>query len=117
MSGLLEVWLDSDLSAPCQVNGWRLAPAFDVNPNIDKADHVLNIDDSDNRPGVELTLSTATFYGLPEERALNVVEEVAAAVDRWRNVAQRQHISRADVELTAAAFNAHSEFRKSRRRV
>ncbi|WZB63171.1 HipA domain-containing protein [Achromobacter xylosoxidans] len=28
--------------------GWCLAPAFDVNPNIDKAEHVLNIDDVDN---------------------------------------------------------------------
>jgi len=32
--------------------GWRLAPAFDVNPNIDKAEHVLNIDDMDNRPSL-----------------------------------------------------------------
>src|SRR3546814_3494210 len=30
--------------------GWTLAPAFDVNPSIDKAEHVLNIDDVDNRP-------------------------------------------------------------------
>jgi serine/threonine-protein kinase HipA len=44
--------------------GWRLAPAFDVNPNIDKAEHVLNIDDMDNRPDLQTALSTAAFYGL-----------------------------------------------------
>jgi len=41
--------------------GWRLAPAFDVNPNIDKAEHVLNIDDADNRPSLATVLSTAAF--------------------------------------------------------
>ena len=44
--------------------GWRLAPAFDVNPNIDKAEHVLNIDDVDNRPNLQMVLGTAAFYGL-----------------------------------------------------
>ncbi len=43
--------------------GWRLAPAFDVNPNIDKAEHVLNIDDADNRPSLQTVLTTAAFTG------------------------------------------------------
>ena len=33
--------------------GWRLAPAFDVNPNVDKADHVLNIDDTDTAQALQ----------------------------------------------------------------
>ena len=50
--------------------GWRLAPAFDMNPDADKADHVLNIDDTDNRPDLETVLATAPFYGLDAARAL-----------------------------------------------
>jgi len=91
--------------------GWRLAPAFDVNPNIDKAEHVLNIDDVDNRPSLETVLTTAIFYGLSEERGRQIVEEVATAVDGWEDLARTAGIARGDVELTAGAFSAHAEYR------
>ena len=92
-------------------NGWRLAQAFDVNPNIDKAEHVLNIDDSDNRPSLQTVLTTAAFYGQSPERGKQIVEEVSSAVDGWRDAARKVGIARGDVELTAAAFSAHAEYR------
>lgn len=92
--------------------GWRLAPAFDVNPNIDKAEHVLNIDDVDNRPSLEMVLGTAAFYGLGDGLARKVVEEVAAAVDGWQDAARKAGIARADIDLTAGAFSAHAQFRE-----
>ena len=95
--------------------GWRLAPAFDVNPNIDKAEHVLNIDDTDNRPNLETVLTTAAFYGLTEERGKQIVEEVASAVDGWEDAARQAGIARADVELTAGALSAHAEYRSATR--
>lgn len=95
-------------------NGWWLAPAFDVNPNIDKAEHVLNIDDADSRPSLETVLTTAQFYGLSADRAKQVVEEVASAVDSWRDAARKAGIAAGDVELTAGAFSAHSEYRALR---
>jgi len=91
--------------------GWRLAPAFDVNPNIDKAEHVLNIDDVDNRPSLETVLGTAAFYGLGDGPARQAVEEVAAAVDGWQGAARRAGISGADIDLTVGAFSAHAQFR------
>lgn len=93
--------------------GWRLAPAFDVNPNIDKAEHVLNIDDGDNRPSLVTVLASAEFYGLKPERAREVVEEVATAVDGWQDAASKAGIARADVALTEGAFSAHAEYRRS----
>lgn len=92
-------------------SGWRLSPAFDLNPNIDKAEHVLNIDDMDNRPSLQTVLDTAVFYGLGQARARQVVEEVASAIDGWRTTARRLGISGADIELMAAAFSAHAAFR------
>ena len=38
--------------------GWRLAPAFDLNPSRERADHVPNIDESDNRPSLATERST-----------------------------------------------------------
>lgn len=95
--------------------GWRLAPAFDVNPNIDKAEHVLNIDDVDNRPSLQTVLATAVFYGLTEERGQQIIEEVASAVDGWEDLAKRVGIARSDVELTVGAFSAHAEYRSAAR--
>ena len=88
--------------------GWRLAPAFDVNPNIDKAEHFLNIDDTDNRPSLDTVLSTAEFYGLMPDRAKRVVNEIANIVGNWQDAAQRAGIAAGDVEITATAFSAHS---------
>lgn len=93
-------------------SGWRLAPAFDVNPNVDKGEHVLNIDDTDNRPSLAAVTSTAAFYGLSDADARRIVEEVATAVDDWREVARATGITRADIEGTAGAFSAHTQYRK-----
>jgi serine/threonine-protein kinase HipA len=91
--------------------GWRLAPAFDVNPNVDKAEHVLNIDDVDNRPSLAAVSSTAAYYGLTQDRGNALIEEVLTAVDDWRAQARRERIAAADIEVTAAAFSAHAESR------
>lgn len=87
--------------------GWRLAPAFDVNPNIDKAEHVLNIDDVDNRPSLETVLSTAAFYGLDDLQARQIVDKIVMLVDRWQDAAHRMRISSADIALTTGAFSAN----------
>ena len=87
-------------------NGWRLAPAFDLNPNIDKADHVLNIDHTDNRPNLQTVLDTAGFYGLGTQRAQQIVEKVCQAVAGWRTAAQQLGMGAADRELMALAFSA-----------
>lgn len=92
-------------------SGWRLAPAFDVNPNIDKADHVLNIDDSDNRPNLHTVHATAAFYGIHPTESQSIIDTVTNVVDRWRNTALQCGIARADIEVTAAAFSAHQHFR------
>lgn len=87
-------------------SGWRLSPAFDMNPSIDKADHVLNIDDTDNRPDLQTVLSTAAFYGLNASAAKTIVLEVVKAVGQWREIAERLHIGRGDILLMEGAFQA-----------
>ena len=86
--------------------GWRLSPAFDMNPSIDKADHVLNIDDIDNRPTLQTVLSTASFYGLELPLGTAIVREVVQAVGHWREVAASLQLGRGDILLMEAAFQA-----------
>jgi serine/threonine-protein kinase HipA len=89
--------------------GWRLSPAFDVNPNIDKANHVLNIDDVDNRPSLGTVLATAAFYRLTPQQAKEVIGDVVNVVSDWKSVARRARIAAADIELSASAFMAYEE--------
>lgn len=91
--------------------GWRLAKAFDVNPNIHRSEHVLRIDDQHHRASLALVKTTAAFYGVSDARADAIIEEVAAVLDTWREVAARYRIRQADIDLTANAFSAHREFR------
>ena len=90
-------------------DGWRLSPAFDVNPNTDKDDHVLNLDDADNQPSLDTVLGTAAFYGLSTQRAQIILGDVVRVVDGWRASARRLGISSADIDLTEVAFSAHTE--------
>lgn len=84
--------------------GWRLAPAFDLNPNTDRADHVLNIDESDNRPSLATVIETSEWYVGSKDRGRAIITEILHATRRWRQAAQALKIARADVELTATAF-------------
>ena len=86
--------------------GWRLAPAFDLNPSTERADHVLNIDESDNRPSLPTVIETSEWYVGSKDRGRRIVTEVLHETRRWRQAAQALRIARADIELTATAFAA-----------
>jgi serine/threonine-protein kinase HipA len=84
--------------------GWRLSPAFDINPNPDQADHVLNLDESDNRPNLTTVIDTSEWYRLSKDRGAQIVNEILAVTRTWRKAAATAGIAKADIELTAAAF-------------
>lgn len=85
-------------------DGWRLAPAYDLNPNIDRAHHQLAIDTSDPTPDVSLALATAEFYGLSAGQAGEILQRVRHAAGQWRAMAMTHRLSRAEIELLAQAF-------------
>jgi serine/threonine-protein kinase HipA len=84
--------------------GWRLAPAFDLNPNIEKADHVLNLDESDNRPSLRTVVETSEWYVGSRDRGAAIVAGVLRETRQWRQAAKELGIARGDIELTSAAF-------------
>lgn len=84
--------------------GWRLAPAFDLNPNIDKADHVLMIDDREHHPSLDAVRATASLYELKADEAGAIIKEVATVVATWRNTARRFGLAAADIVQMEGAF-------------
>ena len=79
-------------------------------PASRRADHVLNIDESDNRPSLATVIETSEWYVGSKDRGRAIVAEVLNETRHWRRAAQALKIARADIELTAAAF-AESETR------
>ena len=87
-----------------EADGWRLAPAYDVNPNVEKTTHTLAIDERDASPDIQLALKTAEYYLLKPDEAHRLLESIAEAVKRWSAVAAKLRIPRAEIEAMRGAF-------------
>ncbi|MDR5757566.1 type II toxin-antitoxin system HipA family toxin [Caballeronia sp. LZ035] len=79
-------------------SGWRLSPAFDVNPNPYKADHALTLDGLNATPDVNAVMATAALYRLTDQRAEVVRKQVESAVAGWREEARRLSIPSFEVK-------------------
>lgn len=88
--------------------GWRLAPAFDLNPSFAKGEHVLALDDASRAPSLATVLSTAAFYRLAEEEARALVGRVLAAVGAWQVRARALGLTRVDVARAEQLFITES---------
>jgi serine/threonine-protein kinase HipA len=84
--------------------GWRLAPAFDLNPLPNKRDHATALDDGSYTPDLDLVLQTSGYYRIKRPQAEAIITEVREAVSPWRRVAAQVGIHRDETELMAAAF-------------
>lgn len=86
--------------------GWRLAPAFDINPNAEKEVHVLNLDEVDNRPSLATVLATADYYRLKPAAAKAILDEVQGVVSQWEAAANQIGLPAEERLLMARAFEA-----------
>jgi serine/threonine-protein kinase HipA len=84
--------------------GWRLSPAYDLNPRPDARSHELALDDTSKAPDVGVVLATAPYYRLTEREARLIVAEVSAALAGWPDRAARLGIAQAEIELMRSAF-------------
>lgn len=97
--------------------GWRLSPAFDLNPTpVDQKARILstNISLDEGTCSIELARSQAELFGLRLADADAIIAEVAAATTEWRKVAGEVGQSRLVVERMASAFE-HDDARRARR--
>ena len=95
--------------------GWRLAPAYDLNPvPVDIKPRILTtaVDADDGTASVELALETASHYGLKPTQARTIMREVAAAVSNWRKTASGVGLSAKEIDRMSSAFE-HGELAKA----
>lgn len=79
--------------------GWRLAPAYDVNPAPGMAEHALSIDDRSHEPAMDVVLETRPFYRLSEKGTLDIVREVGAALSGWESAARVAGLGADEIDL------------------
>lgn len=85
-------------------NGWRLSPAYDMNPSIDKDGLALNIDMSNNALDIDLVKSVGTYFKLGKKEMDIIIDEVKSSISGWKKRATEIGISRSEQTLMAAAF-------------
>ena len=84
--------------------GWRLSPAYDLNPSIDKTGLSLNVDTDSNDLDFELAKSVGEYFQLKNSEMDTIISEVKAGTKNWRIIATELGISRQEQELMSSAF-------------
>ncbi len=85
--------------------GWRLSPAYDLNPVPFGEALSLNVTLDEARIDPALALETASFYGLSAGEAEEMLQGILDTVrGGWRSLADRYGVSRKEQETMAPAF-------------
>ena len=87
-------------------SGWRLSPAYDINPTIGPRELSTAISDNDARADLDLARSVASEFRLSQEQAEQIIDEVATAVRSWSTVARTLSLSKHECTRMAPAFAA-----------
>ena len=85
-------------------NGWRLSPAYDINPDPNGHGLKLNISESDNAQDLALVTDVAPWFRVKPTDASNIIRDVVSAVKTWRSEANELRISAHAQERMAGAF-------------
>ena len=84
--------------------GWRLSPAYDLNPSIDKDALAITIDSNTGELNFEIAFSVGEYFRLNKKEMEEILSQVKDAVQSWRAVANSIKIKRSEIELMAKAF-------------
>jgi serine/threonine-protein kinase HipA len=97
-----------------EVGGWRLAPAYDLNPmpvDVKPRVHALAIDEFDANAALATALAVAPSFGIAKlADARAIVRNIGTAVARWREVAAKNGINPNQIDRMESAFE-HDDLR------
>lgn len=96
-------------------SGWRLSPAYDLNPTpTDMKLRILStaIDLVDPSASLDVAVSVAHYFDLDNLQAKNIYKEVGSATALWRDEALKLKIKKAEVDRMASAFE-HADLQKA----
>ncbi len=84
--------------------GWRLSPAYDINP-VEKATGLsLNISERDNALNLDLALEVAPYFRVSPKKASSIIATIKKSTTQWNILASKMGISKREQENMEKAF-------------
>ncbi len=84
--------------------GWRLSPAYDINPTLNATGLHLNIDDKSNALDIDLAFEVADYFQVDELKTNEIYQRVINVVSKWESLAQKAGISKGERDLLRDCF-------------
>jgi serine/threonine-protein kinase HipA len=87
--------------------GWRLSPAYDLNPvPIDIKPRILStaIDEDDNTASLALAMEVAGYCDLDDGQARDIARRVGKVVSKWRDEGARHGLTKNEIDRMESAF-------------
>ena len=85
--------------------GWRLSPAYDINPTTNPRVLSTAIDYDNPTADLGLAREVAPQFRLSQDQAEQIIREVSAAVSRWESVAKHHGLSKDECSFMSSAFD------------
>jgi serine/threonine-protein kinase HipA len=89
--------------------GWRLSPAYDLNPipaNIKPRflSTAIGVDPEDTTASLELAFAVAEYFDMEEDEARVIAHEVGEVTRDWADRAHAVGIKRSEIDIMTSAF-------------
>ncbi|OIO11942.1 MAG: toxin HipA [Elusimicrobia bacterium CG1_02_63_36] len=85
-------------------DGWRLSPAYDLNPEPHGRGLSLSISENDNALDFDLAWSVRGYFRLSDARAAEIMSRVKETVSGWEHAARRLDIPSSELASMRGAF-------------
>jgi serine/threonine-protein kinase HipA len=88
--------------------GWRLSPAYDMNPTpaeIKPRVLTTTIDFDNGTASLDLALSVSEYFRLSPMEGKAIIKEVGTATSQWRSRAEGRGLSEREIDRMASAFD------------
>jgi len=89
-------------------NGWRLSPAYDMNPSAEGGGLRLNITEHSNALDLKLCLEVAEQFRLSKEKAGQLIEKCKKVTANFETVTSDHGIGKDEIQLMGRAFRNYS---------
>jgi serine/threonine-protein kinase HipA len=97
------------------LSGWRLAPAYDLNPTpTDIKPRILStaIDLIDPSASLDLAISVAHYFDLENLQAKKMIKEVGSSTALWRKEAAKLKMKKGEIDRMSSAFE-HADLQRT----
>ncbi len=95
--------------------GWRLSPAYDINPvsaEIKPRILTMAIDFEDTSASLDTAMAVAKDFRISKEKAIETVKDIVTAVKQWKKVADDFGLSKREIDRMTSAFE-HEDLNKA----